>query len=112
MPAWGYGGAAALQSLVPGRVLAGMAMGSPCCLSQQPPQEGQVKGKKKRCGFKEELHDIWIPVNKSFQKTPASCEMVLLLTWQWPACVQLVQVKVWGHRGGSCFTAVHFWCKK
>lgn len=57
--------------------------------------------------FQEELHDICIPVNGSFQKTPASCAMVLLLTWQWPACVQLAQVKVWGHIRGSCFTAVH-----
>lgn len=70
------------------------------------------RGKKKRCGFKEELHDNCLPVNGSFQKTPASCEMVLLLTWPWPACVQLVQVKVWGHISRSCFTAVHLWCKK
>lgn len=114
MPAWEYRGAVALLSLVLGRVSAGMAQGSLCCLSQQPLTggTGQGKKKKKRCGFKEELHYICIPLNGSFQKTTASCEMILLLTWQWPAYVQLVQVKVWGHIGGSCFTAVHLRCKK
>lgn len=75
--------------------------------------EGTKKRKKKRGGpFKEEMHDICVPVNGSFQKTSVSYEMVLLLTWQWPAHVQLVQVKVWCHRRGSCFTVMPLWCKK
>lgn len=54
MPAWEYRGAVALLSLVLGRVSAGMAQGSLCCLSQQPLTGGTGQGKKKK------KKEVWV----------------------------------------------------
>lgn len=88
--------------------------GAHAASASSPLLEGQVKGKKKKrgVGSKRNWMIFAFHVDGSFQMTPTSCEIVLSLTWQWPAYVQLVQVKVWGHIRGNCFTAVHLWCKK
>lgn len=74
--------------------------------------EGMAERSKREGVFEEETHDICVPVGRSFQKTPVSCEIALQLTWLWPARVQPAQVKVWGQKRGSCFSAMSLPCKK
>lgn len=59
-----------------------------------PYWKDRSKGKKKEAWVQSGIEFFAFRVDGCFQMTPASCEIVLSLTWQWPAYVQLVQVKV------------------